>query len=201
MRLYGNFREVLNLRPVLAHMFDPGLPEHRWHQSRAKFAFGRISRVSATWSAQKPLLTHLLDSDGERNVVHSRGDGHIRFAKCRRTGSTGIRDVHYGNSRLPQMLHYSLTDHHAGLIQIATREEFDVLDRDAGVLQRYQGRLRPHLRNVLFGIATKLDHARAKYINVSHCETLPISLTSNAIGDPAVVRPLRSCAVSRQHRG
>src|SRR5208282_3239049 len=172
VRLHRDLGEVLQLGSVFAHMLDAGLAEHRGHKARAELAFGGVGRVAAAGAPEQPLLAHLLDAHRHRDVVHPRRDGHIGLAECGGAGRAGVGDVDDRNAGLADLLQNPLPDHRIGLVEIAAGEHLDVLDGDAGVLQRDQRRFAAKFRNGLLGIAPELDHPRTEHVDIWHFQIL-----------------------------
>src|SRR5208283_5374883 len=163
---------MLELRAVLAHMLDAGLPEHRGHQARPDTALGRVGGIgTAAATAEEALLAHLLDPNRHRDVVHAGRHRHVGLAKRGRAGRAGIRDIDYGNTGLADLLEDPLPDHRIGLIEIARGEHLDVLDRNARILEREQGGFGAELRHRLFGVTPELDHPCAENVNVAHLDS------------------------------
>ena len=160
---------MLHLGSVFAHVFDPGLAEHRRHQARAEPAFGVVGRIAtAAATAEQPLLAHLLDTDRHRDVVHPRGDRYEGLAECGRAGCAGVGDVDHGDAGLADLLEDALTDHRVSLIEVAAGEHLDVLDADAGVLERKDRGLAAEFRHRLGRITAELDHSGSQYVDVLH---------------------------------
>src|SRR5262249_53997607 len=79
-----------------------------------------------------------------------------------------VGDVDDGNAGLADLLQDALADHGVGLKEIARRQELNVLDRHAGVLEGEQRRLGCQLTDILVGIAPELNHADSEHVYVSH---------------------------------
>src|SRR5262249_7675337 len=90
------------------------------------------------------------------------------LAERGRAGRAGVGNVDDGDTGLADLLQDALADHRVGLVEVAAGEHLDVLDADAGVLEREDRGLTAKLGHAFGRIAADLDHSGSKYVTVLH---------------------------------
>ena len=113
-------------------------------------------------------FAHLLNADGNHQVVQARLDAGPGFTKRRRARGAGVGDIHNRDAGLADLLQQPLPDHAGCLAKVAAVQRLHVLDGEAAVVQCQQCRLGTDLRNGLVGESAELDHVYADDICISH---------------------------------
>ena len=167
MVLHRDLGELLLGRAVLPHVLHARLSEDRRHEAAADDALG-ADAGTASATREEPHLPHLLDPDGQRDVVLPRRDGHPRLAEGGRAGGAGIRDVHHRDARLADLLQDALTDHRVRLEEAPRGQQLDVAHGESSVGEGEERRFRPQIRHVAVGVASEPDHADSGDEDLSH---------------------------------
>ena len=164
--LHRHLGELLEGGAVLARVLHAGLGEYRGHGAGTQQAL--LGDAAAATAAAKQAPAHLLDTDGQDDVVEVGLDRRPGLAERRGAGGAGIGHVDHGDPGLADLLQDALADHAARLAQVSAVQRLHVLDGQSAVVERKERRLRTELRDGFFGKPSEFDHVHTDYVGICH---------------------------------